>query len=340
MRLQNPVLAVFLQAMEVSFNATDMEVLLLQRFGLRYSSITNAVRPWISQVIDIHNYFEFRNESERLVAALRDARPSVPELAAVADSVGFTKVSRGELEVLVQHEDNPFQDVDLFRAKLASVEAATCQIDMGGTLGTGTLIGADLVLTNHHVISSRIDAEGRLSGPATCRFDYKTSDAGYTTPAVSVTARTLLASSPHSAQDLVIGPMATDMRALDYAILKLDRPIGNEPIIARGEPRGYVDVTSPRFTAVDAGVLILQHPGGKAMKIDLGSVLDLGQARFRHTVNTEPGSSGAPVFDAGLRMIGIHHSGQSGGPGPHLTYNEGIPLAAIVSDARDREVAI
>jgi V8-like Glu-specific endopeptidase len=76
------------------------------------------------------------------------------------------------------------------------------------------------------------------------------------------------------------------------------------------------------------------------MKIDLGSVTETGPARFRHTVNTEPGSSGAPVFDAALNLIGIHHAGQSGGPGPALTYNEGIPLGAILTDARAKQVAI
>lgn len=340
MRLTNPMLGVFLRAMEDSFNATDLQSLLLQRFGLRYTKLTNASLPWVTQVINIHDYFDFREQTEQLVAALRDARPSVPELAIVADSVGFATVHKAELEVLVQHKDSPYQDVDEFRATLATIEAATCQIDMGGTLGTGTLIAADLVMTNRHVVLSRIGADGQLTGPATCRFDYKTNGAGFTTPPVNAVASKLLASSPHAPEDLIVGPMATDLNALDYAILKLDRAIANDPVIAGGEPRGHIDISGPPATALDAGVLVLQHPGGKPMKIDLGSVVDLGQARFRHTVNTEPGSSGAPVFDAALRMIGIHHAGQSGGPGPSLTYNEAIPLGAILNDARAKGVAI
>ncbi len=318
----------------------DLEALLIERFGLNYDTLTNRLLPWVIQTINVHRYFDFRNETEQLVAALRDARPSVPELAMVADSVGFATVRTAELEVLVQHQDTPFQDVDAFRARLAAIEAATCQIDMGGTLGTGTLIGADLVMTNCHVVVSRIGANGELTGPATCRFDYKTNGAGYTTPPVNALARKLLASSPYAPEDLVVGPMATNMHALDYAILELDRAIADDPVIANGEPRGHIDVSAAPATALDAGVLVLQHPGGKPMKIDLGSVVDLGQVRFRHTVNTEPGSSGAPVFDAALRMIGIHHAGQNGGPGPGLTYNEAIPLGAILNDARAKGVAI
>jgi hypothetical protein len=342
MRLQNPMLDIFLSAMEDSFDATDLQLLLLRRFGLRYTKLTNATLPWVAQVINVHDYFDFRNETEQLIAALRDARPSVPQLAMVADSVGFATVHRAELEVLVQHKDTPFQDIDSFRARLAAIEAMTCQIDMGGTVGTGILIGPDLVMTNRHVVAGRI-ANDRLTGPATCRFDYKISDkssTGYTTPAVDVIANTLLASSPHAAADLVVGPMATDVGALDYAILKLDRAIANEPVVLGGDPRGHIDVSAPPATVIDAGVLVLQHPGGKPMKIDLGSVVDVGPVRFRHTVNTEPGSSGAPVFDAALKLVGIHHAGQSGGPGPRLTYNEGIPLGVILADARAKQVAI
>jgi hypothetical protein len=339
MQLQNPLLAIFLRAMEASFDDTDLQVILLQRFGLRYSKLTNPIRPWSLQVINIHDYFDKRNETEHLVSALRDARPNVPEFAKVADGMGFAVISTG-LEVLVQTGRTPYQDVDVFRAKLATIEAAICQVDIDGATGTGTLIGADLVITNRHVVAARIGTDGKLTGPATCRFDYKTNGEGYTTPATEVAAHLLLASSPHAPQDTVIGPMATDLAALDYAILKLDRKFADEPVVAGGNPRGRIEVAGAPTAGVDAGVLVIQHPGGKPMKIDFGSVTEVGPARFRHTVNTEPGSSGAPVFDAALRLVGIHHAGHTGGPGPALTYNEGIPLGAILTDAVAKGVAI
>jgi S1-C subfamily serine protease len=339
MRLVHPMLGLFLRALEDSFSQADLQSLLLQRFGYRYSKLTNPTLPWQTQIVEVHDYFDFRNITEQLVAAARDARPGVAEFALVADSLGFAaRPSNAELEVLIRQEA-AYQDVDAFHSKLASLEAAVCQIDTGSGFGTGTLIAEDLVITNHHVVGDKIGADGRLTGPVTCRFDYKTNAAGYTTPALDASASALLASSPHAPQDLVAGPMATDPAALDYAILKLDRKLANEPIVAGGDPRGRVDVSGPSATAKDAGVLVLQHPGGKPMKIDLGSVLELGDTRFRHSVNTEPGSSGAPVFDAALRLIGIHHAGQSGGAAV-LPYNEGIPLAAILADARSKGVGV
>lgn len=339
MRLQHPMLGVFKRAVEESFSQTDMQSLLLQRFGLPYNTFTNSFLPWKTQVIEVIDYFQLRFTTEQLIAAVRDARPSVVEVGQVAATVGFgVTPALSDLEVLIQ-AGTPYQDVDAFRSKLASLEAAVCQIDTGAGFGTGTLIAEDLVLTNHHVIASKISSEGKLTGPVICRFDYKSNGAGYTTPALDVMANALLAFSPHASEDLINGPMATDSGALDYAILKLERKLAKEPIVADGDPRGRIDVSAPSAIAMNAGLLLLQHPGGKPMKIDLGSVLNLGATRFRHSVNTEPGSSGAPVFDAALCLIGIHHAGQSGGPAK-VPYNEGIPLGAILADARANNVGV
>ncbi|MGO8124274.1 serine protease [Rhizobium ruizarguesonis] len=339
MRLKHPMLGVFLRGVQSSFNQPKLEALLLERFGLRYDLLTNATRQWSAQVIEIHSHFDFENNTEELVAAVREARPRVLEFAKVADSLGFTVTpEKADLEVLIR-QGTRYQDVDVFRAKLASLEAAICQIDAGDSVGTGTLIADDLVLTNHHVIAGKISSEGKLVSSVTCRFDYKTNGAGFTTPALNVPANILLASSPHAPEDLIAGPMANDFSLLDYAILKLDRKLATEPIVTGGDARGRVDVSSPSEFVKNAGLLVLQHPGGKPMKIDLGSVLDLGATRFRHSVNTEPGSSGAPVFDAALRLIGIHHAGQNDGAAM-LPYNEGIPLGVILADARAKEVGI
>lgn len=261
------------------------------------------------------------------------------QFSEAAATLGFVVTPKNtDLEVLV-HAGTPYQDVDLFRSKLASLEAAICQIDTGSGLGTGTLIAEDLVITNHHVIAKKIGNAGALTGPITCRFDYKNNGAGYTSAGLQIMARVLLASSPHAPEDLVSGPMANDFGALDYAILKLDRKLANEPIVTGGYPRGQVDVSSSSAIAQNTGLLVLQHPGGQPMKIDIGSVLTHGATRFRHSVNTEPGSSGAPVFDAALCLIGIHHAGQSGGTA-QLPYNEGIPLQAILTDARAKNVEV
>lgn len=338
MRLTHPMLGIFIGACEGSFDQAGLSMLLLQRFGLHYARLTNAGLPWGTQVIDVHRYFDFRNTTEQLALALRDARPNVPEFAAVADHLGFAHLSRTGLEVLVRAGATPYQDVEVFRAGLSQIEAAICQIECGASAGTGSLIAADLVMTNHHVVAERLGANGELAGPVLCRFDYKTNGANYATPATEVTAMRVLASSPHAPEDTVVGPMATNPLALDYAVLKLERALGQEPIVAGGLPRGYLDINAPPRAAANAGVIVMQHPGGQPMKIDIGSILDVGETRFRHSVNTESGSSGAPLLSASLKMVGIHHAGHDNGLGPSLTYNEAVPLGAILADARAKGV--
>jgi hypothetical protein len=342
MRLQLPELPIFLQAVEDSFGPEDLRAVLLQRFNLKYFNLTADVRSFPVQVMNVHDYFDRRNTTEHLVAALRDARPEVPELARVADSLGFTQLppTRG-LEVLVQHQDTPYQDVGDFRAGLSKRELGVCQVLAGGMTGTGTLIAPDIVITNRHVVAAAMDTNGSLTQPTTCRFDYKATPAsGYVTPATDVRAVSVLASSPHAAEDTRLGPMTTSLAALDYALLKLERALDHAPLVTTGDERGFVAPDGAWPAIVDSAVLILQHPGGKPMKIDIGSITDVGSARMRHTVNTEPGSSGAPVFDAGLRMIAIHHAGQNNGPAPGMTYNQAIPLALILADARAKGVMV
>ena len=54
---------------------------------------------------------------------------------------------------------------------------------------------------------------------------------------------------------------------------------------------------------------MLQHPKAKPMKIDIGTTTWTGVARVRHNVNTEGGSSGAPIFNAALELVGTPSCG-------------------------------
>jgi hypothetical protein len=157
---------------------------------------------------------------------------------------------------------------------------------------TGCLVAPDVVLTNHHVVADVVDASRKLSGSLSCRFDYQTCASGYTTPGKIVPVVEILACS-----------LGADTPNLDYALLRLETKVGLEPLIPGGDARGFVSwPPAPRMPAVSEGVVILQHPAGKPIKVDLGAVTGAPAARLNHTVNTEPGSSGAPVFDAALEL--------------------------------------
>jgi hypothetical protein len=294
------------------------------------------------QVLAVFLHFQLHNTVERLVAALRDYRPAVPELAAVAEQCGFVESGdRRGLEVLIRDERLPYQDVGDFRSKFSKREASVCQVRTDDGLGTGSLVAGDLVLTNHHVVASHLGPDGKLARPLVCRFDYKRSAEGYATPATDVRVTDIPAWSDHAPEDLLPDGENPSLRLLDYALLRLERNVASEPIIAGGEPRGHVEIDRDSLPiARDQGVLILQHPKGKPMKIDLGAVTRVGPTRLRHSVNTEPGSSGAPVFNASLDLVALHHAGHSDWPEQGLGYNQAIPLEHILADAEAQGVEL
>ncbi|NQW50808.1 MAG: trypsin-like peptidase domain-containing protein [Rhodospirillales bacterium] len=341
MRLVNPELSAFLQAGYDAFDPGALSGVVLERFGLQYTNLTTDKVDFKEQFRNVHRYFHHRNMVEQLVVALRDTRPADPVFAAVADSLGFAHLPAQGLEVLVRPVGTPYQDVAAFRGHLSAIEAAVCQVQTPNALGTGVLISASHVLTNHHVVASVLRADGSLSGTVTCRFDHKTNEKGFKTPSVDVKAVSVAASSPHAPEDQVAGGINTALDRLDYAILKLPRAVGTEAIVAGGEPRGFAPPDSrPEALGGQEGLVILQHPGGKAMKIDIGAITKLDPTRIRHSVNTEPGSSGAPVFDAGLNLVALHHAGHSDWPAANLGYNQAIPLRLIRDDLHTKNVVL
>jgi hypothetical protein len=331
-----------LHAMEQSFDPDDLASVLLQRFGKKYVTYTATTKKWPTQVQDVYEHFNAHYTSEQLLAALMDARPRVPEFAQVAAVIGSVRaLDTAGLEVLVRDDDVPYQDVAAFLAGVNKRASAVCRVLCAGKTGTGTLIAPDLVITNRHVVAGALGHDDAITKSITCRFDDRTNATGsYTTPKTDVGVIAVPASRPHAPEDTRVGAMTTSGSALDYALLRLERKIDTLPIIIDGgEARGFVE-PSDRATTVGEAAVVLQHPGGQPMKIDLGGVTEVSTYRLRHSVNTEQGSSGAPVFDARLRMIAIHHAGHKDGPGPALTYNQAIPLGPILADARERGVEI
>ena len=88
---------------------------------------------------------------------------------------------------------------------------------------------------------------------------------------------------------------------------------------------------------VGACVNIIQHPGDGEKKLSYlaNEVVYFGENRVQYLTDTEPGSSGSPVFDMQWRLIALHHSGghlpEPGSPSGY-TYlrNEGIAIDAVV----------
>ncbi|GAA4369152.1 serine protease [Nocardioides caricicola] len=340
MQLRRSDVERLLLAMERYFDPFAMDRLLEARFGLRFANVTSVMKNFSQQSVDVFRYFDHRNRVEELVMAFRDARPDVSVFVEIMDCGGFIQAPSGDaLEVLVRKGRGNYKDVASFRSEIARIEAAVCRIQTSTSFGTGFLVGPRHVLTNQHVVADCVTDDGEMVAPVECQFDFKAASRGYVTPMVIESVEKVLASS--SCPE--IGPsMAIDANppALDYALLEISAGFARRPVVPGGAPRGAVRLTpSGRGLRPHDGLLVLQHPRGQPMKIDIGSVLSLGAVRVRHSVNTEGGSSGSPIFDADLSVVAIHHAGFDW-PGESMPFNQAVRIDAICEDLYAKNVWI
>lgn len=154
-------------------------------------------------------------------------------------------------------------------------------------------------------------------------------------------------SSPPSRWDLEPEPKGgvPQPDELDYALLRLDRPAGDEAVGEGAEPgapaRGWIEVPAESYVfRPDTPLFIVQHPAGAPLKLALDTRAVVGcnanGTRVTYRTNTEAGSSGSPVFDSNWQLVALHHSGD---PAYRPTYNEGIPISALVRLLETRGLA-
>ncbi len=218
-----------------------------------------------------------------------------------------------------------------------AVGVAAVRARLGGRIGTGFLVrGGDLglpaadellVLTNAHVINPLGAVPGIRPDEAEVVFEAATGH------------------DPFPVSEIV---WSSPVEAHDATLVRLARPVlGIPPLpVARALP--LLD-EGPR-------VYVIGHPGGRdlAFSFQDNELIDHegppagkppipGVWRMHYRAPTEGGSSGSPVFNAGLwQVVALHHSGGKIGMrclnGKSGTYaaNEGISILSIADAIRAR----
>jgi hypothetical protein len=271
-------------------------------------------------------------------------RFDVAPVTVVPNAQGGTAIRGHELELKIIESQSTF-DIGPWRRRLGEIEGRVCRVEYpsGMARGTGFLIGPNRVLTNYHVVEKVIDGNYQPAA-VKLRFDYLVGGDGVAVSAgtaYDVAADWLLDSSPYSAQDSYSQPPADpDPEELDYAVLKTEIAVGNEPVggpTDDPEPavRGWISTPAEpyAFTAGSA-LYIVQHPDGQPMQVAVDSQGVLGengnQTRVRYTTTTQPGSSGSPCFAADWQLVAVHHGGDPKyATTSHADFNQGIPVTAI-----------
>ncbi|MCW1970439.1 MAG: serine protease [Anaerolineae bacterium] len=176
-------------------------------------------------------------------------------------------------------------------------------------LGTGFLVANNILITNHHVIENAEQAR-----VAVAQFNYQENANGLPDVSEEVKLepdRFFRTSEQH---DWTAVAVKGDMNAKWGAI-----PMQRLP-------------ANPKK---DDFTIIIQHPGGRMKQIALyhNVVTAADDNVVQYLTDTEPGSSGAPVFDTQWRLIALHHSGGwLREPGTKLSVyrNEGININRVI----------
>jgi hypothetical protein len=202
-----------------------------------------------------------------------------------------------------------------------------CRIERDqNALGTGFLVGANLVLTNWHVVRHALPANN--TDDLACRFDFAVDPGGGTRDGeeIDVAPSGIIAFKPCSAAELTATPdePPPQARELDYALLRLGT--------AAGAGRGWFDLTKDG-TKLPAGapLLIAQHPAAAPLKLamDTEAIIEekFNGLRLRYRTNTDYGSSGSPCLGMDWSLVALHHLGDPA-LGPPV-FNQGIPIGLV-----------
>src|SRR5262249_48205166 len=163
-------------------------------------------------------------------------------------------------------------------------------------LGTAFLVAPDLVLTNHHVALDPRLGDFRPR-PETVRFRFGFRESATVGPAAGTAYGLAAAWEVHRSHSDKPG----------HRLGRLSRRRGEGPVgdFKDAPRRGWLKLKKADVGA-SQGLFILQHPQGDTLKMANGGVKARSGAWVDYEVDTEPGSSGSPVFDNRWELVALH----------------------------------
>lgn len=200
----------------------------------------------------------------------------------------------------------------------AARSRAVCKIEAAGVdykgrtgswSGTGFLVAPGILCTNHHVLNSKdVASRGRAL------FDFAALGDGSIRPVSTFRLRPdlLFWTSP------VVQADGTGGLDVTFVAVEGDpgTTFGNLPLLRQAFSVGSTDKLN-----------IIQHPSGRLKEVAIrdNTVVWQDARVVRYQSDTEPGSSGAPVFNDGWELVALHHASKDD------KSNEGIKFSAIAT---------
>lgn len=252
------------------------------------------------------------------VAELRSPIPPIAHGPAVppkpGDFHGFSADARKERQIVAGKPtllDVRFLELGVDRARaVCRIEA---RFDNALSVGTGFRIGADRVLTNHHVVYDEDNGDQPASSlQAFFRYELGTDGKALTPSVVS---------------DVV--SMVGD-RDEDWAVVTFRDALPADASI--------LPIAGPTHAVkVDDRVVIVQHPNGMHKKVAFAHnlVRYVDDTVIQYWTDTEEGSSGSPVFNERWEVVALHHASVELGNQDEFGYrNQGRAIGPVAARIR------
>lgn len=185
--------------------------------------------------------------------------------------------------------------------------------------GTGFLVSPSLLLTNHHVLPNADTARNSV-----IEFNFQDGIDGALLP-----VRTLQFDPDRF--------FVAD-RERDFALVAVR---GQADVVGQFGFNRLIEAEGKAI--IGDFVTIVQHPRGEKKQIALreNRIVDVPEQFLHYSADTEPGSSGSPVFNDQWEVVALHHASV---PTPaHAEYggylNEGVRISRILAYVRGLDLA-
>ena len=264
----------------------------------------------------------FANDDAAIEAAILEGRFEVPTAEGAGYIQGNAEFQRGPDSIIGTNDFEKMRDLPpnsqdyILGRKVGWLVVPNRTVPGRVWICTGFLVSPDLFMTNHHCIHDEVGLL-RLENAAIFMDYYQEHDVDRTRGGLTARVAEILQMNEF----------------LDYALLRLDRPIGNT--------YGWLelDTTTPDSSQ---RVKLISHPDGRSKEIVRNNteIVELppdftAQVPFllAYLADSEGGASGSPVFlRDGTGVIAIHHSAWSSITTGEPLFNAGSLMSYIVPE--------
>ncbi|MBT2667295.1 DNA/RNA non-specific endonuclease [Bacillus sp. ISL-4] len=274
----------------------------------------------------LQRFIERSSQRERTVENLNNKNPTeidTPERIAIRkkfinprDGLAFERV----------FGENDLFPISYFEAGLIAAKPV-CRIEVRDRIGrilghgTGFLVSSKLLLTNNHVLENEDSALFSVA-----QFNYEMDLDQKERPIKSFRFK------PNTL-------FITDQK-LDFTLVAIEEVSADG---TKSSDFGFLPLL-PQKGKVLLGeyVSIIQHPSGapKAIALRNNKITDIFDDYIHYLTDTQPGSSGSPVFNDQWIVVGLHHAGVPD-PNDNTKYisNEGIRISSILKFAMESNLS-